>query len=180
MKNVKTCLLLFFMMVSPLAFSQAKSFYDFKAKTLEGGDFDFGTLKGKKIMIVNTASKCGNTLQYKQLEALYEQYKDELVIVGFPANNFGSQEPGTNAEIRKFCTDNYSVTFPMMQKISVKGSDMAPVYKWLTSKSMNGVMDSDVKWNFQKYLIDENGKLVAVIEPQEKPDSDKVLAWLSK
>ncbi|MGE5406346.1 MAG: glutathione peroxidase [Methanosarcina sp.] len=180
MKNVKTCLLLFFIMLSVNSFSQQKNFYDFKAKTLEGKDFDFSTLKGKKVMVVNTASKCGNTPQYKQLEALYEQYKDELVIVGFPANNFGSQEPGTNDEIRKFCTDNYSVTFPMMQKISVKGDDMDPIYKWLTSKSMNGVMDSEVKWNFQKYLIDENGKLVAVIEPKEKPDSGKVLAWLSE
>jgi glutathione peroxidase len=180
MKNVKTCLLLFFVMLSANSFSQQKSFYDFRAKTLEGKDFDFSTLKGKKVMVVNTASKCGNTPQYKQLEALYEQYKDELVIIGFPANNFGSQEPGTNDEIRKFCTDNYNVTFPMMQKISVKGNDMDPIYKWLTNKSMNGVMDSDVKWNFQKYLIDEDGKLVAIIEPKEKPDSEKILAWLSK
>jgi glutathione peroxidase len=166
--------------MSAATFAQEKNFYDFKVKTLEGQDFDFSSLKGKKVMIVNTASKCGNTPQYEQLESMYEQYRDKLVIVGFPANNFGSQEPGTNKEIREFCTKNYGVTFPMMQKISVKGSDMDPVYKWLTSKSLNGVMDSEVKWNFQKYLIDENGKLVAVIDPKEKPDSEKILSWLSK
>jgi glutathione peroxidase len=131
------------------------------------------------VMIVNVASKCGNTPQYKDLEALYEKNHDILVIVGFPANNFAGQEPGTAGEIRKFCTENYGVTFPLMEKISVKGSDMAPVYKWLTSKSENGVMDSEVKWNFQKYLIDENGKLVDVIYSKEKPGSDKVIAWIT-
>jgi glutathione peroxidase len=130
-------------------------------------------------MIVNTASKCGFTPQYKDLEELYQKYSDDLIIIGFPANNFGSQEPGTATEIRKFCTDNYGVTFPLMQKISVKGSDMAPLYKWLTSKNENGVMDSEVKWNFQKYLIDGDGKLVNVLDSKEKPMSDKVLMWLS-
>lgn len=167
------------MILSATAFSQASEFYNFKVKTLEGGDFDFSTLKGKKVMIVNTASKCGNTPQYKDLEELYNKYSDNLVIIGFPANNFGSQEPGTSTEIRKFCTENYGVTFPLMQKISVKGDDMAPIYKWLTSKKENGVMDSEVKWNFQKYLIDENGKLINVIDPKEKPTSDKVMSWLS-
>jgi len=165
--------------VSALSFSQSKGFYDFKVKTLEGQDFDLRTLKGKKVMVVNTASKCGNTPQYKDLEALYEQYQDVLVIIGFPANNFGSQEPGSAAEIRQFCTDNYGVTFPIMQKISVKGDDMDPLYKWLTSKKENGVLDSEVKWNFQKYLIDENGKLVDVIPPKENPKSDKILAWIT-
>lgn len=160
-------------------FSQS-DFYDFKVKTLEGDQFDFNALKGKKVMIVNTASKCGNTPQYKQLESLYEQYKDKFVIIGFPSNDFLGQEPGSNEEIRKFCTENYGVTFPMMDKISVKGKNMAPVYKWLTSKNLNGVKDSNVKWNFQKYLIDENGKLVDVLDPKEKPDSEKVLTWLSK
>ncbi len=155
------------------------SFYDFKVKTLEGKEFDFASLKGKKVMIVNTASKCGFTPQYKDLEALYEQYGNKLVIIGFPANNFAGQEPGTAADIRQFCTENYGVTFPMMEKISVKGDDMNPVYKWLTSKALNGVMDSEVKWNFQKYLIDENGKLADVIYSREKPGSDKVIAWLN-
>jgi glutathione peroxidase len=179
MKKIKLSLLFFLMVFSATAFSQTSGFYDFKVKTLDGGNFDFSSLKGKKVMIVNTASKCGNTPQYKDLEALYEKNHDYLVIIGFPANNFASQEPGTAVEIRKFCTDNYGVTFPMMEKISVKGDDMAPIYKWLTSKKENGVMDSEVKWNFQKYLIDENGKLVEVLDPKEKPTSDKVLTWLS-
>ena len=179
MKKIKLSLLFFLMFFSVTVFSQTSGFYDFKVKTMDGGNFDFSSLKGKKVMIVNTASKCGNTPQYKDLEALYEKNHDYLVIIGFPANNFASQEPGTAVEIRKFCTDNYGVTFPMMEKISVKGDDMAPIYKWLTSKKENGVMDSEVKWNFQKYLIDENGKLVEVLDPKEKPTSDKVLTWLS-
>ena len=159
-------------------FAQTSGFYIFKVKTLEGGNFDFSTLKGKKVMVVNTASKCGFTPQYKELEAVYKEYGENLVIIGFPANNFLSQEPGTASDIRKFCNDTYGITFPLMEKISVKGDDMHPLYKWLTSKNLNGVMDSDVKWNFQKYLIDENGKLVDVIYSKEKPNSDKVLAWI--
>lgn len=167
-------------MVLPFTSFAQNGFYDFKVKTLEGDVFDFSTLKGKKVMIVNTASKCGNTPQYEQLQALYEQYGDEFVVVGFPANNFANQEPGSAEDIRQFCSENYNVTFPMMEKVSVKGEDMAPVYKWLTSKELNGVRDSEVRWNFQKYLIDENGKLYDVLDPKEKPDSDKVLAWISK
>ncbi len=180
MKTVKLIVLLFAALFSANGYSQKPGFYDFKVKTLDGKDFDFATLKGKRVMIVNTASKCGFTPQYKDLEELYTRYGgDNFVIIGFPANNFLNQEPGTASEIRKFCTDNYGVTFPMMQKISVKGKDMAPLYKWLTSKELNGVMDSEVKWNFQKYLIDENGKLQEVIYSREKPNSEKVLAWLS-
>jgi glutathione peroxidase len=172
-------IILLFMVLNLAGISQSKSFYDFKVKTLEGEDFDLASLKGKKVMVVNTASKCGFTPQYKDLEALYEQYKDVLVIIGFPANNFLHQEPGTASEIRNFCTTNYGVTFPMMAKISVKGSDMHPLYKWLTSKKENGVKDSRVKWNFQKYLIDENGKLVDVVYSSEKPNSEKVLSWIT-
>ena len=179
MKMNKLGLLFFLLLFSLAGFSQTSGFYDFKVKTLEGGNFDFSSLKGKKVMIVNTASKCGFTPQYKDLEEVYVKYHDNLVIIGFPANNFASQEPGTAAEIRKFCTENYGVTFPMMEKISVKGDDMAPLYKWLTSKEKNGVMDSEVKWNFQKYLIDENGKLVDVVYSKDKPTSDKVIAWIS-
>jgi len=169
---------LLFMM--PIAiFSQTHGFYDFKVKTLEGGDYDLSSLKGKKVMVVNVASKCGFTPQYKDLEEMYRKYEGELIIIGFPANNFASQEPGTASEIRDFCTRNYGVTFPMMEKISVKGSDMHPLYKWLTSKDKNGVMDSEVKWNFQKYLIDENGKLIDVLYSKEKPESDKTMKWLS-
>jgi glutathione peroxidase len=179
MKMNKLSLLFSIVFFSGTISAQTSGFYDFKLKTLEGGMFDFSSLKGKKVMVVNVASKCGNTPQYKDLEALYVKNQDNLVIIGFPANNFGSQEPGTAVEIRKFCTENYGVTFPLMEKISVKGSDMAPIYKWLTSKKENGVMDSEVKWNFQKYLIDENGKLIEVLDPKEKPNSDKVMMWLS-
>ena len=158
---------------------QAQTIYQFKVKTLTGDDFDFSTLKGKKIMIVNTASKCGLTPQYKDLQKLYETYKDNnFVIIGFPANNFAQQEPGTNEEIAEFCELNYGVTFPMMSKISVKGDDMHPVYQFLTQKSKNGLQDSEVEWNFQKYLIDENGYLVQVIPPKTLPTDEKIVNWI--
>jgi glutathione peroxidase len=178
MKNRLSILIVTMTLLSPSAFSQG--FYDFKVNTLEGQPFDFASLKGKKVMIVNTASKCGYTPQYKDLEALYEKHSgSNFVIIGFPANNFMGQEPGSAAEIREFCTEKYGVTFPLMEKISVKGKDMHPVYQWLTSKSKNGVMDSEVKWNFQKYLIDENGNLVDVLYSKEKPESEKVGLFLS-
>lgn len=179
MKKIKPVLLFFATLFSLSAVSQTSGFYSFKVKTLEGDDFDFSTLKGKKVMIVNTASQCGNTPQYSDLEKIYTEYGDHFVIIGFPANNFGSQEPGNAKEIREFCTQNYGITFPLMQKISVKGEDMAPVYKWLTSKKENGVMDSQVTWNFQKYLIDEKGNLVSVMDPKERVTSDKVIAWIT-
>jgi glutathione peroxidase len=179
MKTHKLIFVSLFMIISLSCLAQSNGFYDFKVKTLEGDDFDFSSLKGKKVMVVNTASKCGHTPQYKDLEELYKNYQDKLVIIGFPANNFMNQEPGTAAEIRSFCTVNYGVTFPIMEKISVKGDDMHPLYRWLTSRKENGVMDSEVKWNFQKYLIDENGKLVDVVYTNEKPNSDRVLAWIN-
>jgi glutathione peroxidase len=179
MKTTKLSFLFLLSAFSLVGSAQSSGFYDFRVKTLEGDNFDFSSLKGKKVMIVNTASKCGNTPQYKELEELYEQYQGNLVIIGFPANNFANQEPGSAAEIRQFCTANYGVTFPMMEKISVKGKDMHPLYKWLTSKEKNGVMDSEVTWNFQKYLIDEKGNLVDVIKPRIKPSSEEVLAWIS-
>jgi len=169
------------LLISVSLVAQSSGFYDFKVKTLEGQDFEFSSLKGKKVMVVNVASKCGLTPQYKDLEEVYEKYQsDNFIIIGFPANNFMNQEPGTATEIRKFCTDNYGVTFPILEKISVKGDDMHPVYQWLTSKSKNGVRDSEVTWNFQKYLIDEKGNLIEVIPPKEKPTSDKVIAWISE
>ncbi len=180
MKTIEFFSFIFLILVSLPVLSQSDGFYSFRVKTLEGGDFDFASLKGKKVMIVNTASKCGYTPQYEDLEKLYQQYGSKLVIIGFPANNFMNQEPGSAFEIRQFCTENYGVTFPMMDKISVKGDDMHPLYKWLTSKEKNGVMDSEVKWNFQKYLIDENGKLADVLYSKEKPGSEKVMAWLSE
>jgi glutathione peroxidase len=156
-----------------------QNIYQFKVEDLSGNTFDFSTLKGKKVMIVNTASKCGLTPQYKDLEAIYKEYKDlGFVIVGFPANNFASQEPGTNEEIASFCQMNYGVTFPMMDKVSVKGGDMCAIYQFLTQKAKNGLQDSDVEWNFQKYLINENGELEKVIAPQTLPADASVVDWI--
>ncbi|RTY95015.1 glutathione peroxidase [Flavobacterium sp. GT3R68] len=156
-----------------------QSIHQFKVKDLSGSEFDFASLKGKKILIVNTASECGLTPQYKDLENIYETYKDRnFVIVGFPANNFGAQEPGTNAEIATFCQRNYGVTFPMMEKISVKGDDMHAIYQFLTEKSKNGLQDSEVTWNFQKYLINENGELEKVISPKTLPTDPEVVNWI--
>jgi glutathione peroxidase len=156
-----------------------ENIYQFKVEDLSGNAFDFATLKGKKIMIVNTASKCGLTPQYKDLEAIYKEYQDKgFVIVGFPANNFASQEPGTNEEIASFCQQNYGVSFPMMDKVSVKGDDMCALYQFLTQKSKNGLQDSEVAWNFQKYLINENGELEKVIAPKTLPTDPEVIAWI--
>ena len=156
-----------------------QSIHQFKVTDLNGKPFDFASLKGKKILVVNTASKCGLTPQYKDLEAIYKLYKDKnFVIVGFPANNFASQEPGTKEEIATFCQQNYGVTFPMMDKVSVKGSDMCAVYQFLTQKAKNGVQDSEVEWNFQKYLLNENGELVKVISPQVSPTDASIVDWI--
>lgn len=174
----QTILSIFMAMIATATIAQ-KSFYDFTVKTLEGKDFPFSQLKGKKVMIVNTASKCGLTPQYKQLEAVYKEYGGEdFVIIAFPANNFLRQEPGDAKQIRSFCTRNYGVTFPMMEKISVKGKNKAPIYQWLTEKSKNGVQDSKVKWNFQKYLIGKDGKLEKVIYPRTKPDAQEIIEWI--
>ena len=156
-----------------------QTIYQFKVKDLNGKTFDFASLKGKKIMIVNTASKCGYTPQYEQLETIYKLYKNKnFVIVGFPANNFASQEPGTNAEIATFCKLNYGVTFPMMSKISVKGKDMNEVYQFLTQKAKNGLKDSNVEWNFQKYLINEKGELEQVYLSAVEPTDAKIVNWI--
>ena len=158
---------------------QNKTFHDFSAETISGESLDLSTLKGKKILVVNTASKCGNTPQYAQLEELFKEYGGEnFMIIGFPANNFMGQEPGTNEEIKEFCEINYGVTFQMMAKISVKGKDMHPIYQWLTQKEQNGVEDSKVSWNFQKYMIDEDGKLVGHVSPKTSPKSDEIINWL--
>ncbi|MDY0099028.1 MAG: glutathione peroxidase [Bacteroidales bacterium] len=174
----RNTLIIIVLLFTATAFTQESGFYSFKVKTLEGDDFDMSALKGKKVMIVNTASKCGFTPQYKDLEELYERYGDKIEIIGFPANNFANQEPGTAEEIRQFCSSKFGVTFPLMEKISVKGNDIHPLYQWLTMKSKNGVMDSEVKWNFQKYLVDEKGNLTDVLYSIEKPGSEKVINWL--
>lgn len=157
----------------------ATSIYDFKVPGLEGGTIDFSKYEGKKILIVNTASKCGNTPQYADLEKLYEKYKDKLVIVGFPANNFGQQEPGTNSEIKEFCTKNYGVTFPMAEKVSVKGEDIAPIFKYLTEEAENLGFKDPIKWNFTKFLIDEHGKLITVIHNKVNPMSEDITKYLN-
>lgn len=161
--------------------AEQQTIHQFKVKDIDGKTFDFATLKGKKIMIVNTASKCGLTPQYEQLEALYDKYKNKnFIIVGFPANDFMSQEPGSDKEIAQFCQLNYGVSFPMMSKISVKGKDMHPVYHFLTEKAKNGLEDNKVEWNFQKYLIDEKGHLVRVVSPRILPNDQSIIAWIEK
>jgi glutathione peroxidase len=161
--------------------AQNKSFYDFTVKDINGQEIKMSSFKGKKVLIVNVASKCGHTPQYEKLQALFEKYgKGNFVIIGFPANNFMGQEPGTNEEIQQFCTLNYHVTFPMMSKISVKGKDIAPLYNWLTKKAENGIQNAEVKWNFQKFMIDENGNWAGVIPPSESPMSDKIINWIEK
>jgi glutathione peroxidase len=176
MRNIVLLTLLILVSMSGMA---QQSIYDFTVKDIDGNTYSLAQLKGKKILIVNTASKCGFTPQYAELEELYKEYGGEkFVIIGFPANNFLSQEPGTNNEIKDFCTRNYGVTFPMMEKISVKGKDMHPLYQWLTEKSKNGVQNSEVKWNFQKYLINESGELVKVVESRTKPMDPEILNWV--
>jgi len=156
------------------------SIYSFKAEGIRGEEIDFSAFRGKKILIVNTASECGLTPQYAQLEELYNKFKNTLVVVAFPANNFGGQEPGTNKEIQAFCITKFSVSFPLTAKISVLQPDQHPVYQWLTKKSENGLQDSEVEWNFQKYLLNENGELTHVFAPGVEPFSDEVLNAVSK
>ena len=154
--------------------------YQFKVKDISGKEFDLASLKGKKVMIVNTASECGLTPQYEQLQALYDEFKGKnFVVIGFPANDFANQEPGTNADIATFCSKNYGVTFPMMEKISVKGETMHPLYQFLTSKAKNGIEENKVEWNFQKYLINEKGHLDKVLSPQTLPIDEVIINWIS-
>jgi glutathione peroxidase len=170
-----------YLMLPLFSKAQANSIYSFTATDIDGKVISFSQFKGKKLMIVNTASKCGLTPQFKDLETLFEKYKDRnFIIVGFPTNNFGRQDPGSNQEIKSFCEHNYGVSFPMMQKIAVKGKNTNAIYQWLKDKKKNGVRNSRVKWNFQKYLIDEEGHLVDVIAPWKKPGTQKVLNWLEK
>ena len=158
-------------------FTANEPVYDFKLKSIDGKDFSLAKYRGKKILIVNTASKCGFTKQYADLEKLYETYKDKLVIVGFPANNFGGQEPGTNQDIQTFCHDNFSVTFPMSGKVSVKGDDIDPLFKYLTTAD-NPDFTGEIKWNFEKFLIDENGKLIHRFRSQTTPMSTDITKYL--
>lgn len=153
------------------------SIHSFKVKSISGGEIDFSKFKGKKILIVNTASKCGYTPQYSALQKLADEYKDKLVVVGFPAGNF-NQELNNDGEIQEFCKLNYGVKFPLASKVSVKGEDMAPIYQWLTSKAKNGVLDAQIKWNFNKFLLDENGKMIAYFESKVKPEDEAILKYV--
>jgi glutathione peroxidase len=173
MKSILTILL--FAMTLSLS---AQSIHSFNVKSIDGSSMNLAKYKGKKILIVNTASKCGYTPQYEALEKVYEQYKNKLVILGFPCNQFGGQEPGTNEEIVAFCKKNYGVTFPMADKIDVQGNNIAPIYQWLTQKSKNGVLDASISWNFNKFLLDENGKMIAYFPSNVKPDSEAILSYL--
>lgn len=156
----------------------ASPIYNYKVDGLSGGIINFFAFKGKKILIVNTASKCGNTPQYEGLETLYNKYKDKLVIVGFPANNFLGQEPGSNEDIATFCQKNYGVSFPMAAKVSVKGKNIAPIYKYLSEEAKKKGFDNPITWNFGKYLIDENGELLATFSPKTQPMSEDILKFL--
>jgi glutathione peroxidase len=167
---------LLFVMTSLLG--TAQSIHSFKVKGIDGKQIDFASFKGKKILVVNTASKCGYTPQYEALEKVYKQYKDKLVIIGFPCNQFGGQEPGTNEEIASFCQKNYGVTFPLADKIDVKGSNTAPIYQWLTQKAKNGLVDATISWNFNKFLMNEDGKMIAYFPSNVKPDSEEILSRL--
>lgn len=152
-----------------------KSIYDFKMKDINGELVDFSKFKGQKLLLVNVASKCGYTPQYADLQKLHEAHGDKVTIIGFPANNFGGQEPGTNEEIKQFCSENYGVTFKMMDKVSVKGADKDPLYRWLSDKNMNGVNDKEPSWNFCKYFINENGKLVKFFPSSVKPMDEEII-----
>jgi len=179
--KIRIILLLFLVQFTSL-YSQMETlqkFHDFVVSDINGDEFRFSALKGKKVLIVNTASKCGFTPQYKELQELYEQFGGEhFEIIGFPANNFLRQEPGTNSQIKEFCTTEYSVSFPMMSKISVKGADIHPLYRWLTQKDLNGVLNAEITWNFQKFLIDESGQLIKVFPPKVSPLDDEIVKWL--
>jgi len=155
-----------------------KSIHQFQLPGLKGATLNFADYKGKKILLVNVASECGLTPQYRQLQDLYAEYSDKIVIVGCPANNFGAQEPGDEAQIASFCSLNYGISFPMTAKISVKGEDMHPLYQFVTQKADNGREDSEVKWNFQKYIFDEDGFLLGTVAPMKQPADDEVLNLL--
>lgn len=157
---------------------EKKNLHDFKSKTLDGGEFDFANLKGKRVLIVNTASECGYTPQYEQLQELHDEFGgDNFTVIGFPSNDFGGQEPGSNAEIKEFCKKNFGVSFPMMAKTPVKGNGQHPIYAWLTSKEMNGKENAQVSWNFNKFLVDENGNWVAHYESSTGPLDEKIIAF---
>ena len=168
------------LLILSIFFSATMTIYDFKVPGLDGKEINLASLKGKKVLIVNTASKCGYTPQYTDLENLHKAYKDKLVVIGFPANNFGQQEPGSNEEIGEFCKKNYGVTFLMAEKVSVKGDDIHPLFKYLSDEAIKAGGEGPViKWNFTKFLVDENGKLVKVFPSKVKPLSEEITVYLN-
>lgn len=178
---MKNLIVIIFLMCAIQGFGQVKTLYDFKATTIDGQIFDFASLKGKKVLIVNTASECTLTPQFKKLQELYEEYGGEdFEIIGFPCNDFGKQEPADNETIYDLCTKKYGVSFLMMEKISIKGDDEHPIYKWLTNSAENGTLDAKVTWNFQKFLIDKNGEVVDFVPPIISPKSRRIIEWLNE
>jgi glutathione peroxidase len=179
MKTIKLAFLVIALIFSGRMTAQNKTLHDFKATTIDGDEFDFSTLKGKKVLIVNIATECSLAPQLKKLQELYEEYGgDDFEIIAFPSNDFGKQEPGENHEIKEVCTNKYSITFPIMEKISIKGDNPHPIYKWLTSSEENGSLESKVTWNYQKFLIDENGHVVDSYSPITSPKSNRIVEWL--
>lgn len=174
MKNIITSLLL----LSNVLIASAQSIYDSKINTIDGVSIDFNDFKGKYILFVNVASKCGFTKQYAQLEELYQAYKNDLVVIGLPCNQFGGQEPGDAQEIKSFCTENFGVSFIITEKINTKGPELHPIYAWLTDKKLNGKINSTVKWNFQKYLLNKDGKLIDYFNSTTSPMSSKITKQL--
>lgn len=154
------------------------SFFELKMKSIDGNLIDFSTYRGKKVLVVNVASECGYTPQYADLQKLQDEYKDKLVVLGFPCNQFGSQEPGSSEEIKTFCSKNYGITFPLFEKADVKGVNKSAVYQWLTDKNLNGWNETEPQWNFNKYLIDENGLLIAYFPSKVKPFDEAIISKL--
>ena len=169
------------LLISSQLSAQYKILHDFTARTIDGELFDFSSLKGKKVLIVNTATECSLTAQFRKLQQLYEEYGgDDFEIVAFPSNDYGSQEPGNNEQIKKFCTEKYNVSFILMEKISIKGENMHPIFRWLSSSDENGIIDGKVIWNFQKFMIDENGQPVDFVSPITSPQNNIIMDWLQE
>ncbi len=180
MQKIQLIVLHILLIALPTA-AQYKTLHDFTARTIDGKIFDFATLKGKKVLIVNTATECSLSPQLKKMQQLYEEYGgDEFEIVAFPCNDFGGQEPGTNEQIEIYCKEKFQLSFILMEKISIKGENMHPIYKWLTSSDENGVLDGRVIWNFQKFLIDENGHPIDFLSPISGPQNQRILEWLQE
>ncbi len=179
MNTIKLNLLIVTLLISIHNFEQKKTLYDFTAKTIDGKEFGFSSLKGKKVLIVNIATECSLASQLKKLQELYEEYGgDDFEIIAFPCNDFGKQEPGDSEHILDVCTNKFGITFQIMEKIAIKGDDSHPIYKWLTSSEENGTLDAKVTWNYQKFLIDENGEVVDSFSPISSPKSNRMIEWL--